>query len=106
MCGIPGASYLTGLHILITSKSSTANQVVGNIDIAPTLLSLADLEIPKNYQGRSLLPLLKDQKAEWADRVLFTHVGRWPRGANPEDHKSPSAPSNSVSAAKPFADKP
>ena len=29
--GIPGASYLTGLHILITSKSSTASQVVGVI---------------------------------------------------------------------------
>jgi Sap, sulfolipid-1-addressing protein len=29
VCGIPGAAYLTGLHILITSKSSTANQVVG-----------------------------------------------------------------------------
>ena len=29
LCGIPGASYLTGLHILVTSKSSTANQVVG-----------------------------------------------------------------------------
>jgi len=25
VCGIPGASYLTGLHILITSKSSTAS---------------------------------------------------------------------------------
>jgi hypothetical protein len=31
VCGIPGASYLTGLHILITSKASTANQVVGVI---------------------------------------------------------------------------
>ena len=31
LCGIPGASYLTGLHILITSKSSTVNQVVGVI---------------------------------------------------------------------------
>jgi len=29
LCGIPGASYLSGLHILITSKSSTANQVIG-----------------------------------------------------------------------------
>jgi hypothetical protein len=29
VCGIPGASYLTGLHILVTSKSSTASQVVG-----------------------------------------------------------------------------
>jgi len=31
LCGIPGASYLTGLHILITSKASTANQVIGVI---------------------------------------------------------------------------
>jgi hypothetical protein len=31
LCGIPGASYLTGLHILITSKASTANQVTGVI---------------------------------------------------------------------------
>ncbi|HEX4148179.1 MAG TPA: arylsulfatase, partial [Pirellulales bacterium] len=23
----------------------------------------------------------------WADRYLFTHVGRWPRGSSPEDHK-------------------
>jgi hypothetical protein len=29
LCGIPGASYLTGLHILVTSKASTANQVIG-----------------------------------------------------------------------------
>jgi hypothetical protein len=29
LCGIPGAAYLSGLHILITSKASTANQVVG-----------------------------------------------------------------------------
>jgi Sap, sulfolipid-1-addressing protein len=31
LCGIPGAAYLTGLHILITSKSSTANQIIGVI---------------------------------------------------------------------------
>lgn len=29
LAGIPGASYLAGLHILITSKASTANQVIG-----------------------------------------------------------------------------
>jgi Sap, sulfolipid-1-addressing protein len=31
VCGLPGASYLTGLHILTTSKASTANQVIGVI---------------------------------------------------------------------------
>ena len=29
VCGIPGAAYLSGLHILVTSKASTANQVTG-----------------------------------------------------------------------------
>jgi Sap, sulfolipid-1-addressing protein len=29
LVGIPGAAYLSGLHILVTSKSSTANQIVG-----------------------------------------------------------------------------
>jgi hypothetical protein len=24
--------------------------------------------------------LLADPRAEWADRTLFTHVGRWPKG--------------------------
>ena len=31
LCGIPGAAYLSGLHILVTGKSSSANQVVGVI---------------------------------------------------------------------------
>ena len=31
LCGIPGGAYLSGLHILVTSKSSTANQVLGVI---------------------------------------------------------------------------
>ena len=29
VCGIPGAAYLAGLNILVTSNASTANQVVG-----------------------------------------------------------------------------
>ena len=31
LCGLPGGAYLSALHILVTSKSSTANQVVGVI---------------------------------------------------------------------------
>ena len=31
VCGIPGAAYLSGLHILVTSKASTANQIIGVI---------------------------------------------------------------------------
>ena len=31
--------------------------------------------------GRSFVSLLKDPQAEWPDRFLFTHVGRWEKGA-------------------------
>ena len=31
LCGIPGGAYLSALHILVTSKASTANQVIGVI---------------------------------------------------------------------------
>ena len=31
LCGLPGGAYLSALHILVTSKSSTANQIVGVI---------------------------------------------------------------------------
>ena len=30
--------------------------------------------------GRSLVPLLRDPKASWTDRHIFTHVGRWEVG--------------------------
>ena len=55
-----------------------------HIDIFPTLAEVAGAEwtdaIRTQVEGRSLLPLLKDPKAEWPDRTLVTHVGRWERG--------------------------
>jgi len=55
-----------------------------HLDIYPTLAeitgaSLAD-DVKKQVEGRSLLPLLRNPKAEWADRTLVHHVGRWGYG--------------------------
>ncbi|MCE9533364.1 MAG: arylsulfatase [Planctomycetes bacterium] len=50
-------------------------------DMLPTLAELAgakmDGDLLKQVEGRSLVPLLKDPKAEWADRFFYVHVGRW-----------------------------
>ena len=58
--------------------------LTAHIDVFPTLVEVSGATISddaaKMLEGRSLMPLFKDAKAEWPDRVLFTHVGRWERG--------------------------
>jgi arylsulfatase len=44
---------------------------------------LVGAELPPDVKldGRSLLPLLSNPQADWTDRYVFVHQGRWPRGA-------------------------
>ena len=64
------------------------DQVAAHIDLFPTLARLAAAEIPEaQVEGRSLLPLIEDAQAEWPERYLFTHCGRWEVGAEPDDHQ-------------------
>lgn len=64
--------------------------LTAHIDLYKTFCELTGTEIPSDVQpidGRSLLPLLRDPDADWADRNLFVHVGRWEKGADPNDSK-------------------
>jgi arylsulfatase len=58
--------------------------LTAHIDIFPTLAEIAGVKLDDTVQqqveGRSLLPLLTKTDAEWPERTLVTHVGRWPRG--------------------------
>lgn len=55
--------------------------LAAHIDIFPTLAEIAGValagEVARQVEGRSLVPLLRDVRAPWADRFLVTHVGRW-----------------------------
>ena len=55
-----------------------------HLDIFPTLADIAGAnlsdDVKKQVEGRSLLPLLKNPKAEWPDRFLVHHRGRWKKG--------------------------
>ena len=67
-----------------TKPGKTINQIAAHIDIFPTLANLAGADLPKNQvEGRSLLPLIEQQKADWPDRYLVTHVCRWKTGEDP-----------------------
>ena len=55
-------------------------QLAGGIDVLPTLADLVGQPLAQPVDGRSLLPLLRDAGADWPERLLFTHVGRWERG--------------------------
>jgi len=62
------------------------NRIAAHIDLLPTLAALAGAEQPVDQvEGRSLLPLLQKPDADWADRYLYTHQGRWKTGAEPND---------------------
>jgi arylsulfatase len=68
------------------SANRKIGTVAAHIDILPTLADLAGAEIPgQQVEGRSLLPLLDNHGAEWSDRYLFTHKGRWKTGQDPNE---------------------
>lgn len=72
-------------------KPATVNRLCAHIDVLPTIAELAGVklssEVTAQVEGRSLFPLLHNQAAAWPERLLFTHVGRWPKGTDPNLYK-------------------
>ncbi|OUC06808.1 arylsulfatase, partial [Litorilinea aerophila] len=56
------------------------HQLVSLVDLPPTLLDAAGLPIPETMEGRSILPLLRGQAADWPQEVFIqiseSQVGR------------------------------
>jgi arylsulfatase len=74
-----------------TLTPGDSDRLASHIDLFPTLAEIAGAKLSDDVgtqvEGRGLVPLLQNPKAKWDDRTLFTHVGRWPKGANVNDHK-------------------
>jgi arylsulfatase A-like enzyme len=61
----------------------TPEQMVANIDLAPTFLDLAGLPVPESMQGRSLAPLLRGEKPDdWRTSVYYRYYH------DPGDHNT------------------
>lgn len=58
----------------ITKGGETVDQVVSLLDLFPTLLDAAGLDIPDRLEGESLMPFLADPDLS-VDRAVFTFMG-------------------------------
>ncbi len=74
-----------------TLKPADCGALAAHIDFFPTIAEIAgaklSADVKKQVEGRSLVPLLENPSAPWEDRILFTHLGRWPKFADPNTAK-------------------
>jgi len=90
MKGRKNSPYEGGTHVPffmqwkgVLGQGVDVDALAAHIDLYKTFTELAGVELPKEMQeldGRSLLPLFKNAKAEWPERELFVHCGRWKDG--------------------------
>jgi len=66
------------MHCPALFKGGTKiDEVVANIDIAPTLLEIAGLRAPDSMAGKSALPLARGERVAWRDALLYEYY--WER---------------------------
>lgn len=53
------------------APNSRYEQLIQNIDYAPTFLEAAGLPIPEDVQGESMLPLFGSEQAKWRDGIYY-----------------------------------
>jgi len=97
MRGAKGSPWLGGTRAAsfwrwpATLQPGDRQALTAHVDVFPTLAELAGARLSagvrQQVEGRSLVPLLRDPGAPWADRHLITHQGRWPRFADPNESK-------------------
>lgn len=96
MRGLKGSVYDGGIRVPCfvrwagTLKPNKVDRLAAPIDITPTLLEICGARKPAgvHLDGRSLLPLLRGDKVEWADRTLYF---QWHRGDEPEPFRACAA---------------
>jgi arylsulfatase A-like enzyme len=56
------------------ARGQRRKELVQSIDVAPTLLSAAGVEVPTSMQGRDLGPLVRGEHPEWRDAIVAENL--------------------------------
>lgn len=57
----------------IIDPGSRPGQMVLNLDLAPTILDWAQIDVPKHMDGRSMRPLFARKQPDWRDAFLYEY---------------------------------
>lgn len=61
----------------VIEPKSINQDLVQNVDFAPTLLDVSEAKIPNEMQGKSMLPLFSNDNSNWRD-ALYYHYYEYP----------------------------
>ena len=56
------------------ARGKERQEMVLNVDIAPTLVSLAGVDVPRSMQGRNLMPLVRGEHPRWRKEWFYSHL--------------------------------
>jgi len=85
-------AYETSIRVPLLARApklvrpgTTLDQLVQNIDLAPTVLEALGVAVPAEARmdGRSFLPLLRGQDQPWRDHMLYEYHWEWNFPATP-----------------------
>ena len=65
-------------------RGQTCDEMVLNIDVAPTILSLAGISVPRTMQGQSMVPLLSAPIQPFRSEFFYEH--HYANGPKPPNH--------------------
>lgn len=65
------------------ARGTRRDQMVLNIDLAPTMLAMAGAAIPSRMQGRDFSPLLRDSAIDWRAEWFYEHTYNTPPPRRP-----------------------
>jgi N-acetylglucosamine-6-sulfatase len=71
---IPLLAWAPGL----IAPGTKIEEMVLNTDLAPTFLEMAGAPVPEQMVGQSLLPLLRGERTEWREEMLYVYYWEYP----------------------------